>query len=186
MKEIVNLLFEARILKEIPRSGFQFLGSGRESVAEHSYLTAFIGSVLAYLVPEVDQLRLLQMCLVHDLAEARTGDLNYVQKGYVTADEAKAVDDLTRKVFFGPAIKDLFEEFRAGETLEARLAHDADQLGLILELKALKDVGRAGPDKWLPHVVGRLRTDLGQDLARQVLKTDSDDWWFEENYDERP
>ena len=98
MKEIVNLLFEARILKEIPRSGFQFLGSGRESVAEHSYLTAFIGSVLAYLVPEVDQLRLLQMCLVHDLAEARTGDLNYVQKGYVTADEAKAVDDLTRKV----------------------------------------------------------------------------------------
>jgi putative hydrolase of HD superfamily len=35
MKRIADLLFEARILKEIPRSGFHFLGVGRESIAEH-------------------------------------------------------------------------------------------------------------------------------------------------------
>jgi len=186
MKEIVNLFFEARILKEIPRSGFHFLGSGRESVAEHSYLTSFIGSVLAFLTPDADQLRLLQMCLIHDLTEARTGDLNYVQKKYVVADEAKAMAELARKVPFGSALEELFEEFRAGETLEAQLAHDADQLALILELKALRDVGGAGPDKWLPHVAARLKTDLGRDLARQVLETDSDDWWFEEKDHERP
>ena len=180
MKAIANLLFEARILKEIPRSGFHFLGSGRESVAEHSFLCAFVGYVLAQMHPDVDQLKLLQMCLLHDLGEARTGDLNYVQKKYVVADENRAMADLTKNIPFGPAMGGLFEEFNACETVEAELAHDADQLALILELKTLCDSGCNGPEAWLPHVIARLRTEVGQNLARQVLKTASDAWWFEE------
>ena len=38
MENLADLLFEAKMLKEIPRSGFQFLGAGRESVAEHVYM----------------------------------------------------------------------------------------------------------------------------------------------------
>jgi len=79
----------------------------------------------------------------------------------------------------------LFTEFREGETLEARLAHDADQLALVLELKTLQDVGHDGPEAWLPHVMGRLKTDVAKDVARQVLETDSDGWWFEEKYGNR-
>jgi putative hydrolase of HD superfamily len=180
MKAIANLLFEARILKTIPRSGFHFLGSGRESVAEHSFLTTFIGYVLAQTVPEADALRLLQMCLIHDLVEARTGDLNYVQKKYVAADEPKAMAELTKDIPFGTAVKGLLEEFDAAKTLEAQLAHDADQLALILELKALQDAGHRGPEGWLPHVIARVRTTVGQRLATEVLNTASDEWWFEE------
>ena len=139
MKSIANLLFEARILKGIPRSGFNFLGSGSESVADHCFMTAFIGYVLSHVVPEADALRLLQMCLIHDLTEARIGDLNYVQKKYLAADESRAVKDLTASLPFGKAVADLIEEFNAAKTLEAQLAHDADQLSLVLELKALQD-----------------------------------------------
>ena len=184
MKAIANLLFEARILKDIPRSGFHFLGLGRESVAEHSFLTTFIGYVLSQMLPEVDQLKLLQMCLIHDLTEARTGDLNYVQKKYVAVDEPKAMADLTKDIPFGPAINGLLQEFTAAQTLEAQLAHDADQLALILELKALHDAGNDGPSSWLPHVVARVQTEVGQKLAKQVLDTQSDAWWFEEKYDD--
>jgi len=180
MKAIANLLFEARILKEIPRSGFHFLGSGRESVAEHSFLTTFVGYVLSQIEPAADPLKIVQMCLIHDLSEARTGDLNYVQKKYVSSDEAKAVAEVTARVPFGPAMGRLFDAFRHGETLEARLAHDADQLALILELKALCDTGYHGPETWLPHVVARLQTEAGKDLAEEILKTASDAWWFEE------
>jgi len=180
MKAIANLLFEARILKEIPRSGFHFLGSGRESVAEHTFLTTFVGYVLSQILPAADPLKTVQMCLIHDLGEARTGDLNYVQKKYVAADEVKAMADLTGSVPFGPAMGELFDAFRKGETLEARLAHDADQLALILELKALGDTGYKGPETWLPHVVARLQTDVGKGLAKEILKTTSDAWWFEE------
>jgi len=80
MKPIANLLFEVRILKDLVRSGYAFLGSGKESVAEHSFMTAFICFVLAKMDPGVDGAKLVAMALVHDLAEARTGDLNYVGK----------------------------------------------------------------------------------------------------------
>ncbi|MDH3799565.1 MAG: HD domain-containing protein, partial [Desulfobacterales bacterium] len=65
MKHIANLLFEAKMLKEIPRSGFHFLGAGKESVAEHTFSTSFIAYVLAQLDPEIDALKLISMCLVH-------------------------------------------------------------------------------------------------------------------------
>ena len=178
MKAIANLLFEARILKDIPRSGFHFLGAGSESIADHSFMTTFIGYVLSKMAPEADALKLLQICLVHDLIEARTGDLNYVQKKYVSAQESQAIADLTRDLPFGKAVADLIQEFGSGETLEARLAHDADQLALVLELKALQDAGSPAPKAWLPHVVGRVRTSVGQSLARQILDTSSDAWWF--------
>ena len=99
------------------------------------------------------------------------------------ADEAKAVKDLTRNVPFGRAIAELFEEFSDGKTVEALLAHDADQLALILELKALYDLGYDGPDAWLPHVVARVQTEVGQNLVKRLMKTPSDAWWFEERQD---
>ena len=100
MKKIANLLFEAKILKEIPRSGYHFLGAGKESVAEHSFCTTFIAYVMSQLLPEVDSLKLTHMCLLHDLPEARIGDLNTVHKKYVTADENKALEDTTAGLVF--------------------------------------------------------------------------------------
>jgi len=180
MKAIANLLFEARILKEIPRSGFHFLGSGGESVADHSFMATFIGYVFSQIAPEADADKLLQMCRIHDLTEARTGDLNYVQKKYLSVDESRAIADVTEDLPFGKALADLIEEFNAAETLEAQLAHDADQLALILELKALHDAGNNGPKAWIPHVVGRLRTSVGQSLAKQILNTAADEWWLDD------
>ena len=158
MKNIANLLFEAKMLKEIPRSGFHFLGAGKESIAEHSFVTTFIAYVMSQLEPTVDAIKLTTMCLVHDLPEARIGDLNTVHKTYVTANEAKAVRDMTEGLPFGSAIADLINEFNEGRSAEAQLAHDADQLSLILELKYLSDVGYAPPDKWLSPVLNRLKT----------------------------
>lgn len=183
MKAIANLLFEARILKDIPRSGFHFLGSGGESVADHSFVTSFIGFVFSQIVPEVNALKLLQMCLIHDLTEARTGDLNYVQKKYLSVDESRAVADLTVDLPFGQSVADLIDEFSTANTLEAQLAHDADQLALILELKALLDAGNHGPETWLPHVVDRMKTGVGKSLAKEILATASDEWWFVEKAD---
>ncbi|MCU0561031.1 MAG: HD domain-containing protein [Desulfobacterales bacterium] len=179
MKSIADLLFEARMLKNIPRSGFQFLGAGRESVAEHVYSTTFIAYVMAELQPEVDALKLIRLCLLHDLPEARIGDMNSVQKAYVQTDETKAVADATRDLAFGPALAALAGEYRDGRSPEARLAHDADQIALILELKDLIDIGCEPPTTWLPHVLARLRTETGKAIAAAVLATHRDAWWRE-------
>ena len=185
MKEIAHLLFEAKILKEIPRSGYQFLGVGKESVAEHSFSVSFIAFVMAQMEPDVDALRLIAMCLVHDLPETKTGDLNYVQKKYVAADENKAMNEITRKLPFGTTLSDLIVEFNARESMESKLAHDADQLALILDLKTLSDIGYEPPKKWLPYALKRLKTKTGQNLAESIMKTEWDAWWLE-NYVDSP
>ena len=185
MGHLADLLFEAKFLKEVPRSGFQFLGGTRESVAEHSYMVTFIAYVLSRLSPDADPLKLISLCLVHDLPEARTGDLNYVQKKYVSSDETLAVRDLTEEIAFGDTIAELIQEFNKGESIEARLAHDADQLGLILELKDLIDRGYHPAEKWLPHVKKRLQTELGKALLKEIMETERDAWWLK-NYIDSP
>jgi putative hydrolase of HD superfamily len=178
MSQVADLLFQARMLKEIPRSGFSFLGSGKESVAEHTYSTTFIAFVMAQREPDVDSGRLIGMCLMHDLTEARIGDQNTVNKEYVSCDADKALNDSLRGLPFGDALEGLIREFEANQTPEARLARDADQLSLILELKALSDVGYKPPGKWIPPIVERLQTATGRWLAKDILQTSWDNWWF--------
>ena len=178
MKNIINLLFEANILKEIPRSGYQFLGAGKESIAEHTFTTVMIAFVMSKIETDVDALKLISMCLVHDLPEARTGDLNTVHKQYVTANETQAVRDTVKDLPFGMSIADLIQEFNVGQTREAQMAHDADQLALILDLKSLVDIGYQPPNKWLPHVLGRLKTKTGKNIGQHIMETHRDDWWL--------
>ena len=185
MKGIANLLFKAKILKDIPRSGYHFLGAGKESVAEHSFSVTFIGYVISQMEPAVDALKLITMCLVHDLTEAKIGDLNYVQKKYVIADQNKALADTANSLPFGAALAALIQEFNEGRSIEARLARDADQLAFILELKALSDIGYAPPKKWLPFALNRLETGTGKHLAQNIMATDWDAWWLE-NFIDRP
>lgn len=185
MKDIVNLLFEARMLKRTPRTGYRFLGVGRESVAEHSFMTAFIGMVMARMMPEVDALRLVSMCLIHDLAEARTGDLNYVQKRYVSADASKALEDALSDLWFGKRLAELIQEFDADASMEASLARDADQLALVLELKFLTDSGFEPPKQWMQNVAERIQTATGKNLFDAIRRADSAGWW-RKNYIDNP
>jgi putative hydrolase of HD superfamily len=178
MKRIADLLFEARMLKEVPRSGFHFLGVGRESIAEHVYSTTFIAFVMTQLHPEIDARKLLCMCLLHDLPEARIGDLNSVNKAYVRADEPRATADMVEGIAFGAEIHELIAEYHAGASPESRLARDADQLALVLELKDLDDIGHRPPRTWLPHVLGRLQTETGRALADAIMGTRRDAWWW--------
>jgi putative hydrolase of HD superfamily len=178
MEHIANLLFEVRLLKDIVRSGYAFLGSGKETIAEHSFMTAIICFAMAKLNPDVDSEKLVAMALVHDIAEARTGDLNYVEKKYCKTDEKKAISHLVRHVPFGDDIRSLVDEFNLGESKEAKLANDADQISFILELKKLMDTGLKGPEKWLPIIFKRLLTQTGQKIADAILNTGWDEWWM--------
>lgn len=183
MQNIANFLFEAGMLKRTPRSGFQFLGSGAESVAEHIFRTTYIAYALGNLAQGVNVDRLIKMCLFHDLPEARTGDLNYVNKKYVEADERKAIQDLSQHIPFGGEIRELIIEFIEGKTVEAQLARDADQIEMILALKEYKDLGNTYAEEWLEFSIKRLQTKAAQDLSKAILETDSSLWWFGDKSD---
>jgi putative hydrolase of HD superfamily len=179
LSSIVSFFFELGMLKKTPRTGFQFLGSGGESVAAHSHRVAAIGYTLAKLSHHPDPYRVVCLCLFHDLAEARTGDMNYVNKQYVEVDEPGAIADLGKTLSFGSELVELAAEYRSAETSASHLAHDADQLDLILELKAQQDLGNPYAARWLHFAHKRIRTQLGRQLAEQVEETDSCEWWFD-------
>lgn len=182
---IVDFLFEVGILAETPRSGFYFLGSGKQSVAEHICRDIFIGFVLAQMEgSNVDTEKVLKMCLFHDLAEARTSDLNYVHQKYAKADEKKAIRDVAKTVTFGEDIKKLLNEYRARRTKEAKLAKDADNIEWILSLKEQADTGNIRAKTWIPSAVKRLKSKSAQQLAAKIIKTNSDNWWFADKNDE--
>ena len=183
MKQLINFLFEVGMLKKTPRTGYQFLGSGRESVAEHSFRTAVIGYLLSRQEPDADTYKITLMCLFHDFHEARTGDHNYVNKKYVKVDEDKAVQDLSKDLPFGDDIVSLTREFNEGDSLEARISRDADQLDLILELKEQQDLGNRSAKDWLGYTLKRLQTESAKRLAEEAMNTAYTDWWFEKKSD---
>jgi len=178
MRNIVNFLFEIGILKKTPRSGYQFLGTGNESVAEHSFRVAVIGYLLAKNETKANTHKVVLMSLFHDFHEARTGDHNYVNKRYVNVNEDKAVNDLAQNLPFGQQIVSLIDEFNSRKTLEAQLSQDADQLDFILELKRQQDLGNISAAEWLRYSLKRLITDFAKKLADEIVTTDSSDWWF--------
>ncbi|MEA3347544.1 MAG: HD domain-containing protein, partial [Pseudomonadota bacterium] len=128
--------------------------------------------------------RLLQLCLLHDLLEARTGDLNYVNKKYLEVDEAGALADMCKPLFFGAEMAELVKEFEQKESREARLAADADQLALIVLVKEQHDLGNPYARKWLTVARQRLLTESGRALAESLHESDWASWWFSKESNE--
>jgi len=152
-------------------------------VADHSFRTAIIGYVLSSQEPDADRNKVALMCLFHDISEARSGDHNYMNKKYVEVDEESAIRDQVRELLFGDEIIALIHEFNSGDTLDARLSKDADQLDLILELKEQLDLGNPNAQDWLSFAFRRLHTDGAKKMAEEILTTHSTDWWFDKKTD---
>ena len=183
LSRLADFLFEALMLKRTPRTGYQFLGHGAETVAEHSFGVVVTAFALVRLNGRADLERTLKLALFHDLAEARTGDLNYVNKRYSVTNEDQALADAAAGLPFGPELMDIWREWQAGETLEARLAADADQLDMVLELRRLHTLGSAQAEDWLHYAQKRLQTAEGRALFEEIVRTDPERWWFERRDD---
>ena len=184
MSQRVNYLNEVGMLNRTPRSGLPFLGTGEQSVAEHMYRMLHIAFVLGRMSEEkIDEAHLMHLVLFHDLPEARTGDHNYVYRKYVTEDLEGLLAQGAREWPYGEEIVAYIREFEAGETTEARLAKDADQLELLLVLKEQSDLGNPNTDDWIKPLLARLKTSLGNQLAQEILETRWDSWWFNQKND---
>lgn len=177
LSRIADFFNEAGMLKNISRSGFAFLGTGRENVAEHSFRTSIIGFVLAKLaganIPQVTFL-----CLFHDLHEARTGDFNYVNHLYNQCNAEQALVDALEGTGLEECIMDFWKKLEADDSLEAHLAHDADQLDLICNLQMELSKGNEFAKEWLDSALKRLKTPLAREIAEAILKTDPNNWWY--------
>ena len=152
---IADFIYESGILAKTPRSGLWFLGTGEQSVAEHTLRTAFIGYALSYLDPKADRNRVVLICLFHDFGEGRTSDLNYVHQRYGRLAEAHAIEDIAKSIPFGQEIQNFYKEMEAKETREAKLARDADQLEWLATMREQEHIGNTKAKTWTYNRVRR-------------------------------
>ena len=177
LKSIANFLYESGMLNRTPRSGFQFLGSGHQSVAEHSYRTAVISYVLGMLDGTVDVGRMLKEAIFHDLGETRVSDLSHVHQKYNVRRQAEAVKDIAANLPFGQDIVQSYAEHEERATPESILVKDADTLEWMISLKEQVDIGNERANTWIAYAEKRLKTEVAKQLAKEILKTDSNEWW---------
>jgi putative hydrolase of HD superfamily len=180
-KKLVNFLFETRILKYIPKASLHYLRSPfSENVAEHTFYVAIIAWILAQL-EKANKDKVIKMALIHDLAEARGGERNLINKFYSqTLNEPRIIKEISKdhnlKNF---EIEKLFDEFFEEKTKEAKITKDADILADMLLEKETFDSGNQKAKKWLIVSLTRLKTKSGKEFGELLVKTDSDLWWLE-------
>lgn len=134
----LRFLLEADSLKGVLRRTLVGDGSRMENSGEHSWHAALFALVLAeYAEEAVDVSRVVAMMLVHDLVEIDAGD-TYVYDDAGLATKAGRERAAADRVFGllpadqGTALRDLWEEFEAGQTPDARFANAVDRLAPVL------------------------------------------------------
>ena len=137
LERYLQFIREAERLKNVLRSAHTSAGRP-ESTAEHTWRLALLALVLAGEKPELDQQRVLAMCLVHDLGEAYEGDIPAVEQSDPAAKaaaELSAMDRLTPLLPETAAahIRTLWEEYEACATPEARWVKALDKAETILQ-----------------------------------------------------
>ncbi|WP_066835446.1 HD domain-containing protein [Rufibacter ruber] len=132
-------IHEVDKLKYITRKTRLFNSDRHENDAEHSWHLMVMALVLAQHANEpVDILKVLKMLLIHDLVEIDAGDtflFDTVLNHTNTETERKAAErifGLLPEAQAGEFI-DVWEEFEAGQTPEARYAQAVDRLEPILQ-----------------------------------------------------
>lgn len=169
---LLELLLELQTLDRVPRMGYLLRGvSDPESITEHTWHVAFLVWALGPRVPGLDLLRALEIALVHDLAEVRTGDLPRVAKRYFAAGAQEAAEEEVIDELLGPLAgraAELMAEYRAAETPEARLVKACDKLQLMVKVAAYERWG-AG---WLGEFWDNPENfpELGIDVVRELFE----------------
>lgn len=150
---LLDLLLELQILDRVPRSGYFLRGVPEaESVSEHSWHVVFLvwalgRRMVADGAADLDVFRAVEIALVHDLAELRVGDLPRTANRYFPEGAKKEAERAAMAEILAPLperARDLYAEYEAGETAEARLVKACDKLQLMLKVSVYEGWGASG------------------------------------------
>jgi putative hydrolase of HD superfamily len=127
-------LRRAGALRDTPRNTLKPSGVP-ESTAEHSWRLALLALLTA--PPELDRGRVLALCLLHDLAEAVTGDIPAVARpdpGVKAEAESRALSHLleTAPAETRALVTGLLDDYAAQASPEARFVKAADRCETVL------------------------------------------------------
>lgn len=168
----INFLFEIGNIRHINRMWVRFLNTSTfANVAEHHFRVFWIAMTIAAHEKNVDTGKIAKMVLVHDIAESRTGEVDYISRQYADRKEELAMTDMLE----GTAVKDeyyaLWEEYEKRECIEAKIVKDADNLDVDFELLEQTALGSTLPEEW---------KEMRQSVADRKMFTETGKRMFEQ------
>ena len=167
----IAFLVEVDRLKSVLRRNYVIHGDRRENSAEHSWHVALFAMVLAEHSNEpVDINRVVKMLVIHDIVEVDAGDtFIYDDAGRETqvVREERAADRLFGLLpqKQGELFRDLWDEFEAAATPEAKFAKAIDRFAAALH--NYKTHGRG----WNENGIGRNRVLAVNEYVRHGSAT---------------
>ncbi|XP_066144762.1 5'-deoxynucleotidase HDDC2 [Euwallacea fornicatus] len=133
--EVLKFLKFVNDLKHLPRRGWIFSKiQNHESISGHMYAMALMTFLLAN-DSKLDRLKCLQLAVVHDLAESIVGDITPCDG--ISVAEKHIREDVAMKTITshigaaGLLIYNLYKEYEAKETPEAKFVKDLDRFDLL-------------------------------------------------------
>lgn len=175
--KIVNFFFEIATLRRLTRSHRQAIAEVSDNISDHSFRVAVIGMILARL-EKADENKVLKMCLFHDLAEARTGDANTINKRYARLDEKGAVRDQMEGLPIGEEVINNFNEYEDRQSPEAIVAKDADILDQMILNQEHFFKDEVNRKVWQNNSEIRLRTKSAKEIAEKIKVSNPLEWIY--------
>ncbi|MDA8392874.1 MAG: HD domain-containing protein [Actinomycetota bacterium] len=151
LEQQVRFLLELDLAKTVTRQSYLTDGSRRENDAEHMWHAAVAALVLAeHSAEPLDAARVIAMLLLHDVVEIDAGD-TFVYDADALSDKSERETAAASRLFglLPPDqeqhFRELWDEFEARSTAEARLAAAIDRLLPLLLNRA------SGGRSWREH-----------------------------------
>lgn len=149
--------------KEITRQNYLVSGKRKEGDAEHAWHLALMAVLLSeYAEQEVDVLKTVKMVLIHDLVEIDAGD-TYAYDDCAKTTQKERELAAAERIFGllpedqGKQLRELWDEFEARETPEAKFARSLDCIQPLMLNHG------SGGKSWVEHGVKK-----SQILARNA------------------
>lgn len=178
----INFLYELGSLRFVDRTWKRFLNGDFANNTEHLFRVTWIAMILAKHEGVTDLEKVMKMAIAHDIAESRTGDVDYLSRQYVVRDEAAGLNDMVEGTAFEKEITALIHEYEERTSIESKIVKDADNLDVDLELREQASRGHSlsNRDEWQKmrkHVHDtKLFTKTAKKMAAAIQSSDPHAW----------
>jgi putative hydrolase of HD superfamily len=155
--ELAEVIGRLLALKRLPRTGWLQRGlTNVESIADHSYAVALLALLCSDLLADLDREKLLRIALLHDAAEALTGDIPASVRPLLGAEakrnlEQRAFDALFSGLAAGSSYRLLWQEYTEASSREARVVKVLDRIELMAQALNYELIGVRTLDSFWPE-----------------------------------
>lgn len=181
-KRDIEFLFEMGTLRFVQRTWKRFLNPDVDNLTEHHFRVLWTSLLIAKYEKVTNIEKLMKMAILHDIAESRTGDVDYLSRQYVVRNEKLGIQDILKGTALEEEFLGIWKEYEKRDSIEAKIVKDADNLAVDFELAEQRSKGnkigdKSGLNETRKFVArARLYTKTAKKMWDEIQTANPHDW----------